>query len=74
MVALVPPVGGVLSQRFVPPGKDAATATAQGQRGQVVWTAPQGSLVLATAGVMLLLLAAGIWRSLATVAKPQSAL
>lgn len=48
-VALVPPVGGVLSQRFVPPGKDAATATAQGQRGQVVWTAPQGSLVLATA-------------------------
>ena len=31
------------------------------------------SLVLATAGV-LLLLAAGIWRSLATVAKPQSAL
>ncbi|HDG8020867.1 TPA: hypothetical protein PCL00_003848, partial [Klebsiella pneumoniae] len=32
------------------------------------------SLVLATAGVLLLLLAAGIWRSLATVAKPQSAL
>lgn len=32
------------------------------------------SLVLATAGVLLLLLAAGIWRSLASVAKPQSAL
>ena len=32
------------------------------------------SLVLATAGVMLLLLAAGIWRSLATVTKPQTAL
>ncbi len=32
------------------------------------------STVLATAGVLLLLLAAGIWRSLATVAKPQSAL
>lgn len=32
------------------------------------------SPVLATAGVLLLLLAAGIWRSLATVAKPQSAL
>ena len=29
------------------------------------------SLVLATAGVLLLLLAAGIWRSLATVAKRQ---
>ena len=34
----------------------------------------QHSLVLATAGVMLLLLAAGIWRSLATVTKPQTAL
>lgn len=32
------------------------------------------SLVLATAGVMLLLLAAGIWRSLATATKPPSAL
>ncbi len=32
------------------------------------------SLVLATAGVLLLLLAAGIWRSLATVAKPRAAL
>ncbi|VTO23829.1 methyl viologen resistance protein SmvA [Klebsiella variicola] len=32
------------------------------------------SLVLATAGVLLLLLAAGIWRSLASVAKPQSTL
>ncbi|MCA1910392.1 MAG: MFS transporter, partial [Klebsiella quasipneumoniae] len=32
------------------------------------------SLVLATAGVMLLLLAAGIWRSLAAVTKPQTAL
>lgn len=32
------------------------------------------SLVLATAGVMLLLLAAGIWRSLATVTKQQTAL
>ena len=30
--------------------------------------------MLATAGVLLLLLAAGIWRNLATVAKPQSAL
>jgi len=30
--------------------------------------------VLATAGVMLLLLAAGIWRSLATATKPPSAL
>ena len=35
---------------------------------------PAHSLVLATAGVMLLLLAAGIWRSLATVTKPQTAL
>ena len=35
---------------------------------------PRRSLVLATAGVMLLLLAAGIWRSLATVTKPQTAL
>ena len=36
------------------------------------YSGPQPAL--ATAGVLLLLLAAGIWRSLATVAKPQSAL
>ncbi|MDP1265387.1 MFS transporter, partial [Klebsiella pneumoniae] len=35
---------------------------------------PDHRLQLATAGVLILLLAAGIWRSLATVAKPQSAL
>lgn len=48
---LLPPVGGVLSQRFVPPDQDGApdAAPAQGQRGQVVWTAPQGSLVVAAA-------------------------
>ena len=45
-VQLLPPVGGVLSQRFVPP---APYEAAQEGRGQVVWTAPQGSPVLAVA-------------------------
>lgn len=40
--ALLQPIGGVLSQRFVP--GDAGSG-----RGQVVWTAPQGSPVLAVA-------------------------
>lgn len=41
---LLPPVGGVLSQRFIPPTEEGA----QG-RGLVVWTAPQGSPVMAAA-------------------------
>lgn len=40
--ALLQPIGGVLSQRFVPGDAGAG-------RGQVVWTAPQGSPVLAVA-------------------------
>lgn len=40
--ALLQPIGGVLSQRFVP-------GAAGSGRGQVVWTAPQGSPVLAVA-------------------------
>lgn len=48
--ALLSPVGGVLSQRFVPPAEGGAEdEAAAGRRGQVVWTAPQGSPVLATA-------------------------
>lgn len=41
---MLPPVGGVLSQRFVPP-----SAETQEGRGQVAWTAPQGSPVMAAA-------------------------
>ncbi|GHK51346.1 hypothetical protein KPZU09_10820 [Klebsiella pneumoniae] len=51
-----------------PPG--GAGADGGGEDGFIQAHSP----VLATAGVLLLLLAAGIWRSLATVAKPQSAL
>ncbi|GLK65214.1 peptidoglycan DD-metalloendopeptidase family protein [Paracoccus kondratievae] len=43
---LLQPVGGVLSQRFVPP---AAGGNDDPGRGQVVWTAPQDSPVLAAA-------------------------
>ncbi|WP_289896347.1 M23 family metallopeptidase [Paracoccus sp. TOH] len=43
---LLQPVGGVLSQRFVPPS---AGGEAETGRGQVVWTAPQGSPVMAAA-------------------------
>uniref|UniRef100_UPI0018EF23B8 M23 family metallopeptidase n=1 Tax=Paracoccus binzhouensis TaxID=2796149 RepID=UPI0018EF23B8 len=45
---LLQPVGGVLSQRFVPPAAGAEGGAGEG-RGQVVWTAPQGSPVLAAA-------------------------
>ena len=41
---MLPPVGGVLSQRFVPP-----SAEMQEGRGQVAWTVPQGSPVVAAA-------------------------
>ena len=41
---MLPPVGGVLSQRFVPP-----SAEGQEGRGQVGWTVPQGSPVMAAA-------------------------
>ena len=41
---MLPPVGGVLSQRFVPP-----SAETQEGRGQVGWTVPQGSPVMAAA-------------------------
>lgn len=56
--ALLPPVGGVLSQRFVPPGEGGGEASA-GQRGQVIWTAPQGSPVLATGAGRVTLAADG---------------
>ena len=55
-----------LSRRCPPGG---AGADGGGEDGFIQAHSP----VLATAGVLLLLLAAGIWRSLATVAKPQSA-
>ncbi|SFA51961.1 Peptidase family M23 [Paracoccus halophilus] len=45
LAGLLPPVGGVLSQRFVP----AAEAGGDAGRGRVFWTAPQGSPVLAAA-------------------------
>ncbi|RCW87052.1 M23 family metallopeptidase [Paracoccus lutimaris] len=51
---LQPPVGGVLSQRFVPPSGDAA----QAGRGQVAWTVPPGNPVLA-AGAGSVILATG---------------
>lgn len=51
--ALLQPVGGVLSQRFVP--GDAAEG-----RGQVVWSAPQGSPVLAVAAGRVSALGAGL--------------
>ena len=56
-----------LTRRY-PPVAEALMAAAKAAFTQA------HSLVLATAGVMLLLLAAGIWRSLATVTKPQTAL
>lgn len=44
MVALSPPVAGVLSQRFVPPAPDGENDPA---RGRIAWTAPAGGDVLA---------------------------
>ncbi|MDO5622826.1 MAG: peptidoglycan DD-metalloendopeptidase family protein [Paracoccus sp. (in: a-proteobacteria)] len=44
--AMVPPVAGVLSLRFVPPAPDGADDPA---RGRIVWTAPAGVPVLAVA-------------------------
>lgn len=51
-VSLTPPVAGVLSQRFVPPGEGAGDGegAADRLRGHVVWSAPEGSPVMAAGG------------------------